>query len=110
MIQRMLYRAVFQPRDDVVRDAFDGKLYRELLERLVMIDGQVQDYCYFSDQRDIALALALDGFLLFGRRRSGPSAMPILLQNLNLPPEIRMHLEHLICVGVIPGPRQPKDL
>ncbi|KDQ49558.1 hypothetical protein JAAARDRAFT_85152, partial [Jaapia argillacea MUCL 33604] len=34
----------------------------------------------------------------------------ILLQNYNLPADIRTHLEHLICVGVIPGPRGPKDL
>ncbi|KAF9228535.1 hypothetical protein BS17DRAFT_683379, partial [Gyrodon lividus] len=34
----------------------------------------------------------------------------IILQNLNLPPEIRTHLRNLICVGVVPGPHQPKDL
>ncbi|KAF9219822.1 hypothetical protein BS17DRAFT_685476, partial [Gyrodon lividus] len=27
----------------------------------------------------------------------------------NLPPHFRTHLEHLICLGVIPGPHQPKD-
>ncbi|TFK59223.1 hypothetical protein BDN72DRAFT_736307, partial [Pluteus cervinus] len=25
------------------------------------------------------------------------------------PPEIRFHLEHIICVGVVPGPKKPKD-
>lgn len=54
--------------------------------------------------------IALDGFLIFGRRRGIPSAMPILVQNLNLPPEIWTHAENLICLGVIPGPHQPKDL
>ena len=48
--------------------------------------------------------------MLFKRRRKGPSATPILIQNYNLPPQIRTHLRNLICVGIIPGPRQPKDL
>ncbi|RPD74680.1 hypothetical protein L226DRAFT_448655, partial [Lentinus tigrinus ALCF2SS1-7] len=32
----------------------------------------------------------------------------LLLLNYNLPPEIRTHLENLICLGVIGGPNQPK--
>jgi hypothetical protein len=36
--------------------------------------------------------------------------MPILIQVLNLPPEIRTHNSHLICLGVIPGPKGPKQL
>ncbi|KJA13855.1 hypothetical protein HYPSUDRAFT_151081, partial [Hypholoma sublateritium FD-334 SS-4] len=34
----------------------------------------------------------------------------ILLQLYNLPPEVRTHIGRLMCVGVIPGPRAPKDL
>jgi hypothetical protein len=36
--------------------------------------------------------------------------MPILLQLYNFKPEIRTHLSHLICLGVIPGPRSSKEL
>ncbi|KAH7917945.1 hypothetical protein BV22DRAFT_980525, partial [Leucogyrophana mollusca] len=28
----------------------------------------------------------------------------------NLPPQVHTHLSNLLCVGIIPGPNQPKDL
>ncbi|KIJ42298.1 hypothetical protein M422DRAFT_134359, partial [Sphaerobolus stellatus SS14] len=33
----------------------------------------------------------------------------LILINLNLPSDIRCHIEELLCVGNIPGPKQPKD-
>jgi hypothetical protein len=36
--------------------------------------------------------------------------MPILVQVLNLPPDVRSHLSRLLCLGVIPGPKAPKQL
>jgi hypothetical protein len=48
---------------------------------------------------------------LFKRRRCGQStATPIILVNYGLHPSIRTRLENVICVGVIPGPKQCKDL
>ena len=35
--------------------------------------------------------------------------MPLLIVNLNLPPTICTHLEHLICLGIAPGLHTPKD-
>ena len=35
--------------------------------------------------------------------------MLLLLINLNLPPTIHTHLEHLICLGILPGPHASKD-
>jgi hypothetical protein len=49
-----------------------------------------------------------DGFCPFKRRKQ--SCWPIIFFNLNLSPEIRFHLEHIICAGVIPGPHAPKDM
>ncbi|KAF8583647.1 hypothetical protein K439DRAFT_1280167, partial [Ramaria rubella] len=34
----------------------------------------------------------------------------LILVNYNFPPEIRMHVENLILLGVIPGPNSPKSL
>ncbi|KAF8577813.1 hypothetical protein K439DRAFT_1363831, partial [Ramaria rubella] len=34
----------------------------------------------------------------------------LILVNYNLPPEIRMRVENLIPLGVIPGPHSPKSL
>jgi hypothetical protein len=36
--------------------------------------------------------------------------MPIVLQIYNLPPDVPTHLAKILCPGVIPGPRAPKDL
>jgi hypothetical protein len=41
-------------------------------------------------------------------KRASNSAWPIILVNYNLPPEIRMRVENLIPLGVIPGPNSPK--
>lgn len=93
---------------ELVRDVFDGAHYRALLGKQVHAG---KPYCFFDDHRDLALGLSLDGFSLFKRRRQGHStAWPLILVNYNLTPEIRTHLEHILCVGVIPGPRQFKDL
>jgi len=56
------------------------------------------------------LGLCTDSYLLFRQRCKGPSGTPILLQNYNLPPNIQTHSKNLLCVGIVPGPRQPKDL
>ena len=51
---------------------------------------------------------SLDGFPLFGT--GNHSAWPIILVNLNLPPDIRTHLTHILCYGIIPAPRAVKDM
>jgi hypothetical protein len=68
-------------------------------------------YHFFTNPEDIALGLSTDGLNLFKRRRRGLStAWPIILVNYNLDPRIRTRLENILCVGVIPGPKQCKDL
>ena len=96
-------------RHQATSDVFDGEWYRILRSTLVTIDGIPYSHHYFDHQYDIALGVTADSYLLFKRRRGGPSATPILIQNFNLPPQIRTRLEHLLCLGVIPGPHQPKD-
>ncbi|THV04216.1 hypothetical protein K435DRAFT_584647, partial [Dendrothele bispora CBS 962.96] len=34
----------------------------------------------------------------------------IILINYNLPPAIRCHLEYILALGVIPGPKKPHDM
>src|ERR1700722_3485310 len=109
-INQLTYRAKFHHVPGRIGDVFDGQLYRDLLAKPVIVDGIHRPYNHFSNPHDIALSLCSDSYLLYKRRRGGPSATPILIQILNLPPLIRTHLEHLMCLGVIPGPHQPKDL
>jgi hypothetical protein len=74
----------------------------------VTVDGKQKPYKFFADWHDIALALSIDGMCPFKQCKN--SCWPLILVNLNLPPEERTHLENLICVGVIPGPKSPKNL
>ena len=109
MVEKLLYRHRYVHEPNTIADVFDGIHYRTLRQQNVVVDGQELPHKYFSGQYDIALGVALDGFLLFKRNRGGPSATPILVQNFCISPEIRTHLGYEMCAGVIGGPRAPKD-
>jgi hypothetical protein len=104
------YRHKYRSDPNSISDVFDGEHYKNLKNTVATVDGIHLPHYYFSGDDDIAFSVCLDSYLLYKRRRGGPSAMPIVLQIYNLPPEIRTHLSRLICLGVIPGPRSPKDL
>lgn len=69
MAEKISYQHKYcEVRDtEKVTDVFDGALYRELCEREVTMDGKTLPHWYFSDRRDIALGLSLDGFTPFKR-------------------------------------------
>ncbi|QRV98769.1 Transposase family tnp2 [Ceratobasidium sp. AG-Ba] len=94
---------------DTIGDVFDGEIYQTLRQTQVKPDD---DYRYFDNPSDIALGLGTDSFSMFKRRRrKGKSAAwPLILTNYNLHPSIRTRLENIICVGVIPGPNECKDI
>jgi len=109
MADLLRYRSIHtaNPNRDKISDVFDGSLYRELCEQYVKVEETTYNHKYFEDPRDIALGLSLDGFPVFST--SNLSAWPIILINFNLPPDIRTHLVHILCYGVIPAPRAVKD-
>ena len=65
MIQKMTYREHFAHDPNSIRDVFDCTHYRNLLHRKVIVDGVERPYNHFSDSRNIALGLSVDGYLLF---------------------------------------------
>jgi len=93
---------------DTVSDVFDGKLYCDCCEKFVQVDGQTFDHKYFQDPHDVALGLSLNGFPIFNKRNL--STWPVILINYSLPPDIRTHLLHVLCYGVIPSPKAVKDM
>lgn len=107
MTKEMSHRGSYEATPGVMKDVFDSKNYRDLRERFVTVNGAKMPYKFFCDLRDIALGLSTDGFAPFKRRKK--TCWPLLIFNYNLPPEIRFHLRHVLCVGVIPGPNKPKD-
>ncbi|KAJ3475772.1 hypothetical protein NLI96_g11613 [Meripilus lineatus] len=92
---------------DKVTDVMDSNVYRNLLGKHIIVDGKPLPYTYFSDPRHMAMGLSSDGFCPFRRRKK--TAWPLILFDYNLPPDIRFHLEHILLVGIIPGPKKPKD-
>jgi Transposase family tnp2. len=108
LAEKMKYRGhehIHNPGN--ITDIHDGSVYRELLDKPVVVDGKELRHKYFSDSRDVALGLSTDGFAPFRRRKR--TAWPLLLFNYNLPPELRFLAEYIICLGIIPGPKKPKD-
>jgi len=107
---KMQYRHQYcttEARDSISADIFDGTQYKKLCETHVTVDAKVLPHKYFSDPQDIALGLSTDGFAPFNKRKK--TAWPLLVFNYNLPPDIRFHSKHLLSLGVIPGPKKPKD-
>jgi hypothetical protein len=102
------YRDSYQPDPDgTMKDIMDGKLYQNLQKKNVVVDGQVFNHKFFSDWRDIALGLSTDGFAPFRRRKQ--TCWPIIATIYNFPPELRCLQGIIMPLGVIPGPRKPKD-
>jgi hypothetical protein len=105
---KMTYRSEFTHNPDVVKDVFDGCLYRSLISKFVApVVGAALGTKYFADPRDLALGLSTDGYAPFKKRKK--TAWPILLFNYNLPPDVRFHQDEVLCVGVVPGPKKPID-
>lgn len=103
----MRYRAEHKHDPNKITDIFDSSDYLCLKTEHVVVGGKQHTHKFFNDARDIALGLSMDGFTPFRRRKH--TCWPIILFNYNLPPDIRFHLEYILCVAVIPGPKKPKD-
>jgi hypothetical protein len=106
-VELLSYRANFTHEPNKIKDIMDSKNYARLCNEYVTVDQKRRPYKFFEDPRDIALGMSTDGFAPFRRRKK--TCWPLLLYNYNLPPEIRFHLQYILCIGVIPGPNKPKD-
>ena len=109
MATKMKYRGaehVHEPGKS--SDIFDGLNYQNLRREHVEVNGRRFEHKYFDDERDIALGLSTDGFAPFKRRKN--TAWPLIIFNYNLPPEIRFHIDNILSLGVIPGPKKPVDV
>lgn len=107
MASLMKYRSEHIYEEGKITDIMDSEIYRDLLQKPVELDGKPLGHTFFDDDRDIAFGLSTDGFAPFRRRTK--TAWPLVLFNYNLPPEIRFHVEHILPLGVVPGPNKPKD-
>lgn len=81
-------------------DVYDGRVWKSL----GVIDGRP----FFDIPNNLCLALNIDWFNPFDE--SPYSAGGIYLVVLNLPRTERYQVKNLILVGIIPGPKEPKDV
>lgn len=75
-------------------DIFHGLRYRLLRDQTIFVHGRPLGHCFYSNDTDIALGLATDGFGPFKKRNQ--QCWPLILINYNLPPSIRNHCEHIM--------------
>ncbi|KAG8729296.1 hypothetical protein FRC11_009114 [Ceratobasidium sp. 423] len=92
---------------------YDSQIYKDLQKQEIVIEGEWQGVRYFDKvqgQCDIAYVVMLDGMQIQDEASLGHSSCwPLMAQNLNLPASEQAKLWNLIPLGIIPGPRQPKD-
>lgn len=108
MCEKLRYRSQYPFHPDGVYDVFDSEQYRHLLHTRPVIGDDVLPHTFFSHDNDIAMGISTDGFGPFKKRTQ--TCWPIIGFLYNLPPHIHFHLVNVICIGVIPGPKSPKDI
>ncbi|KAJ8481557.1 hypothetical protein ONZ45_g15275 [Pleurotus djamor] len=107
LAEQMQYRHQHRHDPTQVNDVLSGCHYARLRKTRVTVNGVERPYMFFSDRRDLLLGMSTDGFAPFRRRKK--TCWPLIIFNYNLPPEVRFHLINILCIGVIPGPKKPKD-
>ncbi|CEL53971.1 hypothetical protein RSOLAG1IB_11503 [Rhizoctonia solani AG-1 IB] len=113
MVKQMSFRANYVQEDGSMDEFWDSTLYKRLTQTEIVVEGEPQGVRYFDKVkgcRDIAYAIMLDGVETQERAVSGHSSCwPLMGINLNLPPSERVKMKNLFPLGIIPGPKQPKD-
>ncbi|KAG8942831.1 hypothetical protein FRC04_003462 [Tulasnella sp. 424] len=92
---------------EYISNIYDGNLYKTLRDSFVTVNGHTFPYKYFQEPQDVYLTGMTDGFQLF--KKGKHTAWPLLFINNNLSPAERYKTWNVICVGLIPGPRKPKE-
>lgn len=85
--------------DSVMADAYDGQIWADFQ----YVNGQP----FLAEPNNFALMMNVDWYQPF--KNSPYSVGVIYLAILNLPREERFKQENIILVGVIPGPKEPKN-
>ncbi|PHZ07181.1 uncharacterized protein RHIMIDRAFT_242948, partial [Rhizopus microsporus ATCC 52813] len=95
--QMFKYRSTRDTEINVYKDIFDGDVYKDLVNK-----------GFFDGELDVALALFVDGFTT---QHKGKRTMTIIhCVILNVDPSSRYTEEFTLQLGVIPGPKKPKDI
>lgn len=113
MIQMLDYRSNLEAYSGIMRDVFDSEHFRELLEKNVTINGEELPYKIGEHRDDLFIGFSFDGVSLYRglgveQRRTSLSCWPAFAIMYSISPTLRTRLEHVMCLGIIPGPHSPK--
>ena len=78
-------------RPGSVSDVFNGKLYRDLCETPIRVDGQTFNHKYFEDSHYVVLGLSLDGFSIFNKRTVVAVRFSTVFNELTTLPRLQRH-------------------
>ncbi|KAF6747415.1 hypothetical protein DFP72DRAFT_760064, partial [Ephemerocybe angulata] len=68
--EQMKYRHNFEHKVGIIQDVYDGIVYNTLRETYVEVGGIPRDYKFFSQETDVALGFATDGFNIWKNGQS----------------------------------------
>lgn len=89
---RVEMNELHKSRPSIRRDFWNGEFFDFLCDKRGL----------FGDIRDMAMVFSTDGFPLLQKKKF--SVWPMILLNLNLPPEIRFKRENVFITSCSPGP------
>ncbi|KIJ50086.1 hypothetical protein M422DRAFT_245885 [Sphaerobolus stellatus SS14] len=108
IIELLNYQMTRQVELGTLTDIFDGNHFQDLCRTLLLLEEE--EYIYSSNPYDILLGLLSDGMCIFKcGPRSAPTVTPFIVQIYSFPPELRTHLDYLMLIGLVPGPKSPCD-
>ena len=85
---------------DLLCDIYDGRVWKEFL----VVNGKP----FLSEPHNFAFSLNIDWFQPY--KHVTDSVGAIYLSVLNLPRNLRYKPENILLCGIIPGPKEPKDV
>jgi hypothetical protein len=95
----------FHAANPVIHDFWDGDIAQQYLMNKDNGDGKL-----FHSLTDTAFQLSIDGVSMVTDRSYSHTTTPVLMQILNLPPNIRFKRQHKLLSMLLPGPHEPKNL
>jgi hypothetical protein len=89
-------------------NVFNLEHYHNLQGQHIKVNRKSLNHKYFEDARNIALGLLTNSFAPFKNCKN--TAWPLIIFLYNLPPEIQFHMSNILSLGIVPGPKKPKDV
>jgi len=99
-----LWRKKTHTDESILNDIYDGNIWKQFFN---VTETPLINYSFSVNKYSFGLALNIDWFQPYTHTTSSVEAMYITI--LNLPRFLRYKRENIILVGLMPGPRKPKN-